>query len=147
MSLERQLDYFTLTITFAFIIDDNHNKKTETYKIQMSMGQLYMNLRLTKLFWLKYRAVTKAFALKYLKMNFILFLRNKWYICGGYNDEWRDRPCWLQRLFYPIGKTTGCNEFYQEWVIPVYLMMSLGPYLFNHNLVSKEDQQPPRVRE
>lgn len=41
------------------------------------MGQSYMNLRLRKQFWLKYRAVTKAFALKYLKMKFLLFFRKK----------------------------------------------------------------------
>lgn len=57
------------------------------------MGQSYMNLRLRKQFWLKYRAVTKAFALKYLKMKFLLFFRKKRYICDGYNAEWRNRPC------------------------------------------------------
>lgn len=145
MSLGRQFNYFPFTITFAFIICDNHNKKTETYKIQVSLGQSYMNLRLRKLFWLKYRAVNKTFALKYLKMKFLLLFRKKWCMCGGYNAEWRNRPCWLLRLDYPAGKArrvTGCNEFYQEWVVAIYLMISLGPYLSHRDLVSIEDQHP-----
>lgn len=103
------------------------------------MGQSYVQIRLRKQFWLKYKAVTRASALNSFKVKFILFSRKKviylWWL-----------QCWVEKqtlwitytLYHPSRKTrriAGCNELYQAWVMPIHIMMSLGPYLSNQGPV------------